>query len=112
MITCSVFISPGGETELNKTTFVFPLIKRKRCGEVVCYQSVREGGMVNKKLSRKSFSASQSFSLHGKFTVEGAALSAVTWDSFNGEERAVHAESHRRVSSSEGRVSTSEMRSQ
>ena len=68
--------------------------------------------MVKQKTFPQESSEGQSSLLRGKFTVEGAALSTVAWDSFNGEERGAHAESHRRMSSSQGRVSTSEMRSQ
>ena len=68
--------------------------------------------MVKTKTSPQESSKGQSPLLRGKLTVEGAALPTVTWDSFTGEERGAHAESHRRVGSSQGRVSTSEMRSQ
>ena len=68
--------------------------------------------MVKTKTSPQESSEGQSSLLRGKFTVEGAALSTATQDSFNGEERGGHAESHRRVGTSQGRVSTSEMRSQ
>ena len=68
--------------------------------------------MVKQKTFPSEFSEGQSSLLRGKFTVESAALSTATQDSSKGEERGGHAESHRSVGTSQGRVSTSEMRSQ
>ena len=68
--------------------------------------------MVKQKTFPQESSEGQSSLVRRKFTVESAALSTATRDSSNGEERGGHAESHRSVGTSQGRVSTSEMRSQ
>ena len=80
MITCSVSRSRDDITELSKTIFYVSTVQKRN---MLPY--CREGGMV--KTFRQESSESQSPLLRRKFTVEGAALSTATQDSFNGEER-------------------------